>query len=120
MKKTTKKKPLVCVIDRALWARGGNQGNIGTGLRNPNGTMCCLGFLGKTCGVSEENLGKVSIPESLPDEDWKLFPRVHGQGWDPFIGANDRRNLTPAYRENKLRALAKKNGFRFRFVGKES
>lgn len=119
--KKKNKKPLVCVIDRALWARGGVQGNQGhgsTSLLNSNGTMCCLGFLGETCGVSREKLINTSLPESLPAEDLKLFPRVHNKDWGPFIGANDTRALSEAYRESKLRALAKKNGFRFRFVTK--
>jgi hypothetical protein len=110
---TEDKKELVCVIDRSKWARGGRA----TQLANTDGTFCCLGLLGAQCGVSHDALLIHGGPNSLWDSERAKYPQNVAE-WDPFIKTNDSNKITDNTREKKLRALAKKNGFRFRFTGK--
>jgi hypothetical protein len=114
-------KPLVCVIDRAIWARGRKKA---WKLVNDNGTMCCLGFLGKACGVSETELKANGSPFYIEPTERAKYPDVDktqaGDEWMNFIHANDNEEISEASREKRLRALAKKHGFRFSFRGRDT
>jgi hypothetical protein len=57
------------VIDRALWMRGSPDNSR---LLNDEGKMCCLGFLGRACGFTEEELGYAVSPSELPSVDDSL------------------------------------------------
>jgi hypothetical protein len=119
MTKSSKKtdKPLVCTIDRAEWARG----DTGTApaLLNNFGNFCCLGFLGKKCGLSEESMEDVFMPYDLSDDLRNKYPSLSNSVWDNFAIINDDPKLSDFQREKQLRELAKKHGFRFRFTGEE-
>jgi hypothetical protein len=110
-------KPLTCTVNRKTWVRGRYLMQMGmSALLNQEGNMCCLGFLGEACGVPKEKMLYRVVPSSLPDELGDMYPKVNG--WSEFMFANDRYDTTDAEKEKELRQLAKKHGFRFRFVGK--
>jgi hypothetical protein len=113
MKKTTKEKRLVCTVDRKTWVRG-NKGGI-SALLNEEGNMCCLGFLGETCGVPRKLLLRTAVPDSLSPVQQKKFPKV--SAWEAFVEVNDHIHTSDAEKEALLKTLAKANGFSFRFVG---
>jgi hypothetical protein len=124
---TTKKtKILICTIDRATWARGNKNVPAEKGpdfeknhLLNNTGSRCCLGFLGKCVGVSDEVLLNTALPSSLPIEDRDKYPTLEHNRycWEDFSALNDNPTITEAEREQQLRDKAQANGFRFRFVG---
>lgn len=124
---TTKKtKILICTIDRSKWARGNKnvpEEKASDGERNhllnEMGSRCCLGFLGKCVGVSDEVLLNTALPISLPTEDNNKYPELSHDRycWEDFSAINDDPTITEAQREQQLRDKAQANGFRFRFVG---
>jgi hypothetical protein len=117
MKKNTPKL-LTCTVDRSKWARGGPRGSNYKGLSelvNVQGNMCCLGFLGITCGVEPQDMLQITSPDDLSEELTAKYPAV--ASWDQFIVINDNSAITDADKEKALRDLAKKNGFLFLFVG---
>ncbi len=63
-------------IDRAKWHTGryGDDNSEGIGmvaLLNPEGFMCCLGFLGLACGYEPTELESQDEPQNLDDvEKW--------------------------------------------------
>lgn len=58
-------------IDRSKWWRGNGSGE--SRLLRPDGTMCCLGFLGRACGYTDEQLLDVTTPAAAVDG-------IRGQG----------------------------------------
>jgi hypothetical protein len=57
---------LTVVIDRAKWQRGVP---IDSCLRDSEGKMCCLGFLGQACGFTAQELRDAISPSELPSRD---------------------------------------------------
>jgi hypothetical protein len=110
-------KPMVCTINRKDWARGGEDE---AALLNNWGNFCCLGFLGLTCGVEEQDLQDVQMPYDLSRGDRTKYPELPNSVWDEFAVINDDKHISDRKREKQLRELAKKHGFRFRFTGEES
>src|ERR1700743_627759 len=54
------------VIEESNWLRYGSNAFVETMLRNPKtGGMCCLGFLGLSCGASPRLLNRKFLPEAL-------------------------------------------------------
>jgi hypothetical protein len=120
MNKTSKKKPLICTVNRKTWARGNKVPDDNQSLLNQNGTRCCLGFLAKKCDVPDTSIEEVGMPYDLDSDEYMMFPHVedaHYSIWNKFANINDDKVLSEEEREEKLRQLAKENGFRFRFVG---
>jgi hypothetical protein len=121
----TKKKILVCTVNRKTWARGkknmpAEEDEFGekNHLLNEIGSRCCLGFLGQNCSVSDEVMLNTTMPGYLPPEEYSKYPTLHAPYcWESFAALNDDTNLTEAEREQQLRDKAQANGFRFRFVG---
>jgi hypothetical protein len=109
-----KDKVLTCTIDRNLWHRG--DGDEGAALMNKFNNFCCLGFLGAKVGVPEEAMENTLMPHDLPFEFRTKYPNIADREWDAFALINDDEEITDSEREQQLRALAKKHGFRFRFV----
>jgi hypothetical protein len=115
MKKTSKKKRLVCIVDRKTWMRG-RKGD-GLMLVNQDGTKCCLGFLGEACGVPSEQLHH-PMPFYLSPADQDKYPSMTDvRNWYVFAVVNDDLDMTDPEREHKLQELAEKMGFTFKFVG---
>lgn len=58
-------------VKRLNWNRGNN--NLASfNLLNKNRTRCCLGFLGKTCGIPDEELRGASYPDEIPSTNWPV------------------------------------------------
>lgn len=113
-------------IDRALWGQGA--------LLNEDGTMCCLGHLGKACGLTDRQLAKrdkdyflsIGMPNETSQKAKRLYPKWAledtGVGADPSDAEqaaiiNDG-ILSPAMKEAKLKAIFKRNGIALTFKGK--
>jgi hypothetical protein len=102
------------VIDRARWGTGQ--------LRNEDGSMCCLGFLGKACGIKVKDMLAVGMPDDLPSWLIELFP--DGLNSRDEIAAeqaaniNDDPNMPRKKKEAKLRELFKTQGIKLTFVGR--
>jgi hypothetical protein len=60
---------LKVVIDRAKWLRGVT---VNSCLRDDEGKMCCLGFLGLACGHTAQELRDAVSPSELPSCDDNL------------------------------------------------
>lgn len=88
------------IIDRAKWLRGEGSGESFL-IRNTDGKMCCLGFLGLACEIPQEKLMGAKSPVSYyngslldktsraPKEDWvRLNKEVEGIFGPPctFLG----------------------------------
>lgn len=113
-------KPETFTVERANWLRGTDQSM----LRNPEGQMCCLGFLGLACGYTPEELLNRNLPDDFENrptgesKDRLLWPRdlarVHedqDEGGEYSIGTetcsriaitNDSTFLSDASREQRL------------------
>lgn len=112
-------KLLTCTVNRKTWVRGKNVMQKGmSALLNEAGNMCCLGHLGIACGVPKDKLLYKVHPDNLPPTEASKYPYV--SGWAKFMAVNDDYDTSDAEKEKKLRELAKENGFRFRFTGKDT
>lgn len=61
-------------IIRKRWVRGGFNGR--SYMRNDHGNMCCLGFLGRACGYSDDDLHGFSDPwDVMISAGRNLFPK---------------------------------------------
>lgn len=58
------------IIPRRLWGLNS--------LLNPDGTMCCLGHAAKACGVPDNRLLGVGLPERDLDVPAWMLPRYNG------------------------------------------
>lgn len=100
------------VVKRTRWLRGRM-----SVLRDDRGRQCCLGFVGRQCGVKAKDLLHVLLPRDLADKNFINYPQLtRGMGWDDFSDINDSEELSGKDREEQLKALALKAGFRFKFV----
>lgn len=119
---------LKVVIDRAKWLRGTGNGTL---LRDQPGKpdigkMCCLGFVAKAVGMSDEQitergdisscLGSKPQPESIKG----LFISSDGSlnAEDLLIKANDGVNVPAKERERTIKRLGKAAGIAFSFIGR--
>lgn len=113
-------------VKRSRWYRG--QGGVTSRLRQSDGTMCCLGFLGETCGISESAMLNKLMPEDVASyADRKKWPpgliavEVDGTRWrtdaaNEMSMTNDSRALGDDEREAKLTELFKGLGIEVEFV----
>jgi len=68
------------IIDRNTWCRGKP---ITSRLLTEGGSRCCLGFLGQSCGLKDDQMYSLAMPEStLPLRIWPIklfkFPDIYG------------------------------------------
>jgi hypothetical protein len=125
------------VIDRAKWLRG--EGSSTSRLLRPSDKkMCCLGFYGIACKVSEDSLMSCTTPDGLNGEGasfwlWTkakkggawLFSRknylpnrnVISQACQKLMKANDNIDLPEANREQEIADLFFQHGVEVEFVG---
>lgn len=111
------------VIDRAKW-NGAYQSRFVSSMLQSNGKMCCLGILGRACGVPDDEMLQKGFPSALEMSEHSLmFPRA-------FVD-EDCRNTQLAYtaaqindydmpvadKEVKLVALFKEAGIALTFEG---
>lgn len=111
-------------IVRSRWARAGVTANGFSRMLNGQGNMCCLGFLGRTCGYSEDELRAKMNPSDvvLAANRKDLFPKgtfshidqsVDEKVFQPFmssltkelIATNDSHHLTEKDREEQITRL---------------
>jgi hypothetical protein len=104
------------IIDRARWGQ--------SALLNKDGTMCCLGFLSKACGVHDEVMLDVAFPRfdwinkyNINKEFVFLFPSL--SLGDPEMAAkiNDDNSISKSEKETKLIELFAKNNINLSFIG---
>jgi hypothetical protein len=103
------------IIDRARWGQ--------SALLNKDGTMCCLGFLSKACGVHDE----VMLGVAFPRFDWikeyninKEFgdrAGVYGGVAGEASKINDDNSISKSEKETKLIELFAKNNINLSFIG---
>jgi hypothetical protein len=78
-------------ISRALWGRGSHAGSALR--RMDNGKMCCLGFIAKQAGFTDEQLHGVPFPHCLFNETHqKSVP--DGVSWQEY-----QNSPSPAYQK---------------------
>lgn len=111
------------VIDRSKWGYGALL-VTGTDGDDNVGKMCCLGFLSKACGYSDQDL----MGKGYPDCSWDmphgfiLENRVVRAGRGPMYDAakiNDDSGLTREEKEKQLTVLFAENGIVLTFVDGE-
>ncbi len=110
-------------VKRSTWARG--CGSLDSFLLNYNGKMCCLGFLARELGFSEESIEGRPHPRvcglgpELPGEEPHRFMN---ESWDPIIKVNDRydlavdQDLSEKEREEALAIMFREKGYAVEFV----
>lgn len=59
------------VIDRSKWLRG--KPGDGVLLRPEDGRMCCLGFLGRACGLTEGEINSQGCPQDTESALWPAW-----------------------------------------------
>lgn len=66
-KKPSKPKLKELVISRAGWLRGGTlkPGQTSELLSRVDGRMCCLGFLGRACGLRKSEIEDLGLPSAV-------------------------------------------------------
>lgn len=131
---------LKVVVDMKTWRRGGEEFDEEHGqtfLLNSKGNMCCLGFVARAYGISEDNIRGVGEPDdieglaSLEESPAKLYPSlvmdIHEES--PFLGQifkctylaskamliNDDSHLTDEERIVKLKNLFKNSDIELTF-----
>lgn len=140
--KTTKKrrpKPLLHVsIDRAKWDVWPNHKALfteneilptsGQLLRQRTGTMCCLGFVGETCGIPLARLQNQSSPGATSNcAGWPETLFKHDAAYNRMADSliaeklmthNDNADVTAKKRETLIAKLGLAAGIRFTFRGR--
>ena len=111
------------------WVRGtgfvynddGEQIDLGdSALLNNNGNVCCLGFFGESCGVSHARmLGKIE-PDDVDRNKHRNYPKLDYDVWAKFMSVNDNCGLTDRQRQDRLRRMFKKIGYKVSFKGSEN
>lgn len=114
---------MILTIKRSKWLTGSREVNNSKLLRSTDGKMCCLGFLAKKCGASEDDIQDISTPDDVPNLPNLKWPKgiLDEKDWNTdlcheMMTANDSHNLPRSKRETKLRDLFKKIGITLRFV----
>jgi hypothetical protein len=103
------------IVDRKTWYRG--KGNGGSSLLRSDGKMCCIGFVGRQCGIPDKNLlGFAVVGRGLEHE---LFPIWMKPFSKSAIGeaytTNDTIRLTESEREAKLKEIFLREGDEIEF-----
>lgn len=107
-------------ISRRRWARGGMNGDAA--LLNEDNNMCCLGFACRKEGVPEKDLQGKLLPANLRNARKLVTSLVTGRGYDraPIDLAaeiNDDIGIDESEREEKLKPVLAKLGFKVVFTG---
>lgn len=116
-------------VQRSRWYRG--QGGSGSKLALEDGTMCCLGFLGRDCNIPGEALLNVGTPDLVPTKEVEKWPEglvarmgdvkhtplpVTTATGTQIIRVNDATYLTDDRREKELVRLFKQIDVDVEFV----
>ena len=110
-------------IYRDKWVRGDryhNDYHLGrSALLNENDNMCCLGFLGKACGISQKRMLNKTAPDDVARNKHRNYPALSYDEWDKFVSINDNTSITNRQREDTLRSFFKNIGFKVSFKNTE-
>jgi hypothetical protein len=109
------------IIDGNTWHRG--QGSQGSRLLRHDGNMCCLGHVGKQCGIDDTGLLGMTMPYKLWYTDANKFteflePTSEGnrQILAQMANINDAQEMNDTDRMKELSALALSIGHEFKFI----
>jgi hypothetical protein len=118
------KKLTALVIDRKMWWRGHSDNSALVMNYYETNKMCCLGFLGKACGIKVGDMAGIVTPhDSEQTYVWKKWPawvnvEVGDSPWvKTAVKINDNEKCTEALREKKLITHFAKNGVKLSFKG---
>jgi len=119
----TKRKPKQIksfTIDRKIWLRRDNLSSCL--LREADNKLCCLGILGRKCGVPDNEMVGLGEPSDVSDEWQDRFPSwlLGSTAADrkevyKFISINDNVRTTDASREKALTEAFAKHNIKVRF-----
>ena len=103
------------VIDRTQWLHGeGSQQSYL--VRTEDKKMCCLGFLGLSCGYTKDELEDKQVPEQICDNSkWPILFHNEDEVAE-FTTTNDRTNITDEEREQELIKLFRAAGIEVTFI----
>ncbi len=101
------------IIDRAQWGQNWL-------LSGFDGKLCCLGHLGRACGIPLRRLRGQRMPSNLSLADQRLYPERTrlGELFELASGINDDEYLSMEERERRLKFLFKSRGIKLTFIGK--
>jgi hypothetical protein len=107
------------VVDRRTWYRGNGSGE--SKLLRTDGMRCCIGFVGKQCGIPDvELMDRITVQqvESALWPKWmqSIPPIVTRRSVGDAYGANDFTGFSDAEREEKLKRIFQANGDDIEFV----
>lgn len=105
-------------IRRKGWLRGKDCEVREVSLRTNTGSMCCLGFFARHCGVPAVGIEGAALPSDIPKEceGQDLLPPEIFDLENDIANVNDKEDLTPTEREKTLTKLFKKVGYKPIFV----
>jgi hypothetical protein len=106
------------IVERKTWYRG--NGSSSSMLLRDDGTRCCIGFVGKQCGIADGILLHRGAAHQVdaPIRKWPVWFKV-GEAASPLSEAytiNDDPSLSEPVREEKLISLFAENGDEIVFV----
>ncbi len=107
-------------VKRSKWARG--ETGHDSGLLNSIGNrMCCLGFAARQCGYKKDEIKGISTPCMIRNDHRfvGLTSTSGGSNTDlcqELMVINDKVGIECATREMRLKSLAKRAKFRFKFI----
>jgi len=113
-------------VKRSKWARGGKNGDAR--LLNHDECMCCLGFA--ICQISKHVSKLKMLDRLMPDDVFKgesFLTKMNRDAFDEKVivnndlageaaKINDHESISGHVREQKLKKLFKKHGFKIVFV----
>lgn len=104
---------MAVVIDRSKWLQGEYFSFL---LRPRDGRMCCLGFVAKACGATNEQILGKCTPSEVPQIDWpEGLANVVG---DAMCANDEERNTSSVSKEVNVSRILAKAGVAVIFTGK--
>jgi len=111
------------VIDRSKWLRGSGNSLL---FRPTDGKMCCLGFYGLSCGLTQEDMNGLGAPFEIHGQKWQenssanwLFD--HHWGCSSYcynlMAINDRLDFSEEVREREIAKIFAQHGITVKFIG---
>lgn len=106
-------------VDRKTWYRG--RGGSGSRLLRKDGMMCCLGHIGKQCGLKEKDLLNFTSPSRTQKNRSKwptklLTPTMNSHICMKMMRVNDEIHNNSKRREDELKKLAVEANFELEFI----
>ncbi|MHA2068143.1 MAG: hypothetical protein ACXABY_27595 [Candidatus Thorarchaeota archaeon] len=88
-------------------------------LLNNEGNMCCLGFFGEACGLSHARMIDQAEPDDVGRNKHRNYPKLDYKVWEQFMSVNDNSQISDRQRQDRLRKLFKKIGYKVSFKAKK-